>query len=314
MSLLDKIKAKQAQQDAAAAAALQPAVAQEQASNETTAPPATPAVATQGQASAVMMRMRDDIRDDAAVILMVSQIDTRPQARKTFKNLESLAENIKTHGQMQPVIVIQISQYRFELAYGERRLRAIRDILNQDTILARIIPSKQSATELRLSQLSENIQRDEYEPMELAEEFEALINENDWTHEQLAEHVHVSRSWVTRKLSLLKAPDEVQEKIRSGELAETEYFNNKDAVSAEVKNEKQKEKGSVATPREKPEGEENKKPATLAIPFTDAVRIAKLFQRLAEKHGLNPIEVSNEPSKKELIAVLGRIIDIKEVE
>lgn len=313
MSLLDKIKEKQAQASA-------------QSAPEAAAAVTADKPVTTGQATAVMQRMQDDMRDAAAVILLVSQIEVKVQARKTFRNLDRLAASIKKNGQLQPVGVVQVGTYRYELIFGERRYRAIKDELGNETILARIFPSRESANELRLLQLSENIHRDEYEPMELAEEFDYLLNENGWTHEQLAEHLHIARSWVTKKLSLLKAPEEVQDLIRQGKLAETEYFNNKDAVLAEVKNAleqgegggeegKGKKKTTVATPRTKPEGSEQaEKPKTIAIPFTDAVRIAKLLQRLAEKHGLNPIEIADEPSKKELLAVLGRISDIKEVE
>ena len=317
-SLVDRIKKKREEQAAAGGSV-------ESVTVEEGAQEAKPAAAS--QSSAVLQRMNEDRRDLAAVILLVDQIDVEPQARRTFKNIDRLAANIKKRGQIQPIVVIQIGPHRFRLKSGERRLRAIRDELQQDTIFARIVPDDESAAELRLSQLSENIHREDYEAMELAEEFQRLINEFDWTHEELAELLHSSKSWVNKKLSLLKAPPEVQELIRSGQLAETAYFNNKDAVLAEIQNLKKEEQGAakivgegsgegdrVATPRAKPEGQAPDKPKTISIPFTDAVRIAGLFKRLAEKHGLNPIEMSDEPSKKELMAILGRILDIKEVE
>jgi ParB/RepB/Spo0J family partition protein len=254
-----------------------------------------------GQAGAVAARMQEDQLDRDAVVLLVSQIEEGDQARKTFKNLDTLAASIKEHKQLQPIIVTQISPYRFKLAYGARRLRAIRDILKQDTILARVKRDISDATSLRMSQLAENIHRDEYEPMELADEFESLIKENGWTQDELAAKVHVSKSWISKKLSLLKAPQEVQDRIRSGELAETEYFNNKEAVKAEI-----------ATAREKPESSpKSEKALTLAIPFSNAIELASLVVALAKRNGLNEIELSPEPTKKELLAILARADDVK---
>ena len=254
-----------------------------------------------GQAGAVASRMQDDQLDRDAVVLLVSQIETGDQARKTFKNIEQLAESIKEHGQLQPIIVTQISQYRFKVAFGERRLRAIRDVLKQDMILARVKRDISDATNLRISQLAENIQRDEYEPMELADEFSALIKENNWSQDELATKVRVSKSWVSKKLSLLKAPAEIQELIRSGELAETDYYNNKEAVKTEV-----------ATAKEKPEGSPKaEKAITLAIPFSNAIELASLVVALAKRNGLNEIELSPEPTKKELVAILGRANEVR---
>lgn len=255
-----------------------------------------------GQAGAVATRMQEDQLDRDAVVLLVSQIEEGDQARKTFKNLDILAASIKEHKQLQPIIVTQISPYRFKLAYGARRLRAIRDILKQDTILARVKRDISDATNLRMSQLAENIHRDEYEPMELADEFASLLQENNWSQDELAAKVGVSKSWISKKLSLLKAPPEIQEAIRSGELAETDYYNNKEAVKA-----------GVATKKEKPEGSETKSsgPKTVAIPFDDAIELATILVSLAKRGGINDLEISPEPTKKELLAVLLRVDDVK---
>jgi ParB/RepB/Spo0J family partition protein len=250
-----------------------------------------------GQAGAVAARMLEDQIDRDAVVLLVSQIEEGDQARKTFKNLDTLAASIKEHKQLQPIIVTQISPYRFKLAYGARRLRAIRDILKQDTILARVKRDISDATNLRMSQLAENIHRDEYEPMELADEFTNLLKENDWTQDELAAKVGVSKSWVSKKLSLLKAPPEIQELIRNGELAETEYFNNKEAVKAEV-----------ATKREKPEGsQKSAKESTVSISFHTAVALADLVIAYRERNGLSEINYSSPPTKKELLAILALV-------
>jgi ParB/RepB/Spo0J family partition protein len=254
-----------------------------------------------GQASAMMERMREDQIDKDSLVLLISQIDVKPQARKTFKDIDVLAANIEEHGQLQPIIVIQTAPYRYELAYGERRLRAIRDVLKQDTILARVKRDIKDAVSLRLSQLSENIHRAEYEPLDLAEEFSFLMDQNKWTQTDLAKKVGVTQSWVSKKLSLLEAPEDVQAKIRSGEIAETDYYNNKETVKATVATGKEKSETKPAAPK------------SVSVPMDLAIEIAEIFKIIGSKHGLNDLEISPEPSKKELQAIMARASEIKGV-
>lgn len=259
-------------------------------------------VEAKGHAAEMSQRVLDSQRDPDAMVLMVSQIEVGTQARKTFENLEELAGSIKERGQMQPIIVIELSKYRFKLAYGERRLRAIRDILQGDTILARVVRNVADATELRLSQLHENIHRDGYKPFDLAEEFDSLMKDNSWSQDELAAKVGVSKSWVSKRLSLLKAPQEIQDAIRSGELAETDYYNNKEVIKADA-----------ATKKAKPgEGEgASDKPKTVALPWTNAVELAEWIVALARRAGMNDLEISPEPTKKELVAILARVGDVR---
>jgi transcriptional regulator with XRE-family HTH domain len=181
-------------------------------------------------------------------------------------------------------------------------LRAIRDVLQEDMILARVVDNVGDATELRLSQLHENIHRNGYKPFELAEEFDALMKDNGWTQDELAAKVGVSKSWASKRLSLLKAPKEIQDAIRSGELAETDYYNNKEVIKAEV-----------ATKKAKPEGAEasSEKPKTVALPWTNAVQLAEWVVEHAKRVGLKDLEISPEPTKKELVAILARVDEVR---
>lgn len=236
--------------------------------------------------------------DPDAVIIPVSQIETRPQARKTIKNIESLAESIKNHGQLQPVIVTKVADDRYMIAYGERRLRAIRDVLMQDTIIARIKNDIEGATALKLSQISENVHRDSYEPFDLAEEFASLMQDNQWTQNQLAEKVGVSQGLVSKKLSLLSAPAEIQEKIRSGEIAERDWYQSRKAV---ITGKKKSTEIVEKIPAEK----------TLTIPRAVAVDLATLLNQIAFKNGLPEIVLSTKPTKTELTEALSRVRDFK---
>lgn len=255
-----------------------------------------------GQAAAVAARMQEDQLDRDSVILLVSQIEEDlTQARQTFEGLEELAASIKEHTQQQPIVVVQLTPYRFKLKAGARRFRAIRDILKGDTIRASIdrTNSEDDRVKFRLGQLHENIQRHDYKPFELANEFDLLLNETGWSQEQLAKEVGVTKGWVSKKLSLLKAPPEIQAAILSGEMAESDYYNNKQAKTEEVAGKREKPEGGEASPSDKPKN--------VSVPWDHAVGLATLIVRLAKQAGLKDVEISPEPTKKELQALLARV-------
>ena len=261
-----------------------------------------------GQAAAVAARMQDDQQDRDSVILQIAQIEEdAEQARKTFEGLEELAASIDAHRQQQPVVVIQISPFRFKLKAGARRFRSMRDILKRDTIRASIdrTGSENDRVKFRLGQLHENIQRHDYKPLELATELQLLTTETNWTLERLATEVGMSKGWISKKLSLLKAPPEIQAAIASGEMAETDYYNNKEQKKAEI-----------ATKREKPEGGEGaadgapKPPKKFALPWDESVGLARIMAALMQRAGFKDIEVSPEPDKEELAAFYARVKEV----
>jgi ParB/RepB/Spo0J family partition protein len=258
-----------------------------------------------GQAAAVAARMQEDQRDHDAVVLMLEQIDVEEQARKDLGDLGPLAKSIKEHGQMNAVVVVPTDNpHRFKLHKGARRFFSIRDILNGDTIRATIDRSgiQNDRVKTRLGQLHENIQRKDYAPFELAHEFQNLIDETEWTHEQLAAKVGVSRAWVTKKLSLLKASPEIQAAIRSGVLAETDYYNDKTRIAAVTQRQTSKGGDSAAT---------RNKLKKLSLPWDDAISLASLIVDLAKRAGLYDLEISTKPDKKELLLILSRSREVR---
>ena len=262
-----------------------------------------------GQAAAVAARMQEDQQDRDSVILLMSQVEEdEEQARKTFEGLEELAESIRVHRQQQPIVVIQIGPYRFKVSKGARRYRAMRDILKSETIRATIDRKglEVGRIQYRLGQLHENIQRHDYKPFELAAEFQLLLDETKWTHEQLAKEVGVTKGWISKKLSLLKAPPEIQAAIKSGEMAETDYYNNKEQKKAEV-----------ATKREKPgdgeggaAGAAPKTPKNFSMSWVDSVEHARIVAALMTRTGFKDVAVSPEPDKEELTAFYARVKEI----
>lgn len=250
----------------------------------------TPGAPT-SQAAAVAERMRQDQTDPSGTVLFVSQIEVRKQVRTKFKNIESLAKSIQEDGLQQPIIVKQLDQFRYLLIAGERRLRAVRDVLGLDTIAARVADRVEDEQRVRIIQLTENVQREDLEPLDLAREIATLKEAYGWTNRAIAERLAVHESWISKKLSLLDAPEEVRARIAAGELSETEYYNNKSAAVEKAKRPASEKSDDVRTPM-------------VSITLSTATTLAELLKVLAEKHGGNPVSLGAKPTKKEVIAVL----------
>jgi ParB/RepB/Spo0J family partition protein len=235
-------------------------------------------------------------QDPDAVILMVNQIDVKAQGRKTFDDLEALASDIQAAGQLQPVVVKQIDAHRYQLVAGERRYRAITQILKQDTIRATIRKVDESEMDTRFVQLSENTQRDDYLPLELAEELADIKYGSGLTNEQIGSRIGKSKGFVSKYISLLNVPEDVKQAINSGEVTATAWFNNKEQVTQQLND---GQSGSIPP-------KANKRNATLSISIDVALDIARILQTLSRQKGLADIDVdlSGSVTKKQLQAIL----------
>ena len=145
------------------------------------------------------------------LMVAVDQIDPNPyQPRRNFDDakLEELAASIREHGVVQPIVVRPLGGSRYELVAGERRWRACR-LLSMESVPAVIKDlSASQTTELALI---ENIQREDLSPIEEAGALRTLMQEFDFTQEQLALRLGKSRPYVANILRLLQLPNEVQE-------------------------------------------------------------------------------------------------------
>ena len=131
----------------------------------------------------------------------------QPRRRFDEEALAELTDSIRQHGVMQPVVVTQQSQNRFELIAGERRWRASQ-AAGLDTIPA-LIKSVSPDRQLAMA-LIENIQRENLNPMEEAYALTRLIEEFSLTHQAVADSVGKSRTAVTNAIRLARlAPDAV---------------------------------------------------------------------------------------------------------
>lgn len=164
----------------------------------------------------------NDLNDnsDLVVELDIHSIKPNPfQPRKHFDTtaLEELASSIKEHGLLQPILVFADDEEGYSLIAGERRLRASK-LAGFSTIKAIIVDIK--AERLREVALIENIQREDLNPIDLAQSYKELIEDYGITHEELAKKISKSRTQITNTLRLLTLSLEVQEQLLEGKITQ----------------------------------------------------------------------------------------------
>ncbi|HNY55754.1 MAG TPA: ParB/RepB/Spo0J family partition protein [Chitinophagales bacterium] len=146
--------------------------------------------------------------------IKLEQIEVNPfQPRADFNQqaLEELASSIRIHGVIQPITVRKISDKKYQLISGERRLRASKMAGMTDVPAYVRMANDQEVVEMALI---ENIQREDLNSMEVALTYQRLIDECSLTHENLGERLGKDRSTVTNYLRLLKLPPEIQKALR----------------------------------------------------------------------------------------------------
>lgn len=154
----------------------------------------------------------------AETILKVSDIEpNREQPRKVFKQeaLEELADSIKQHGIVQPLVVQKKEGY-YEIIAGERRWRAAKLAKVKEVP---VIIKDYSPQEIMEIALIENIQRQDLNPIEEAMAYKRLIDEYDLLQDEVAKKVSKSRSAVTNSMRLLKLPKKVQDMLVNEEIS-----------------------------------------------------------------------------------------------
>lgn len=151
----------------------------------------------------------------------VSSISPNPfQPRKHFdeKALQELSGSIKEHGLLQPIVVIEKGD-GYMLIAGERRLRAHK-LVNLTHIKAIIADVDIDEVRLRELALIENIQRENLNPIELANSYAELIEVHGIRHEDLSEIVHKSRSQITNTMRLLTLSKYAQEQLERNNISQ----------------------------------------------------------------------------------------------
>lgn len=160
-------------------------------------------------------------KDQAATVRMVpiEALSPNPdQPRRSFPedSLEELAESIRRHGLLQPLIVHESSPDKYVIIAGERRYRAARiaGLLE----LPVIVSNQQHDRHLEIS-LVENIQRENLNPIEEAQAYLRLMELTGATQDAIAAMVGKSRATVANAIRLLKLPEDMQEAVKQGRIS-----------------------------------------------------------------------------------------------
>lgn len=151
--------------------------------------------------------------------LPISEITpNKDQPRKTFDEtaLEELAESIKQHGVLQPLLVRPLPNGGYQLVAGERRWRASRKAGLREVP---VVVKELTDTETMEIAIIENLQREDLNPIEEAEGLQALIDKCGFTQEEIASSVGKSRPAIANSLRLLRLPEEVRELTRDGKIS-----------------------------------------------------------------------------------------------
>ncbi|HSY24858.1 MAG TPA: ParB/RepB/Spo0J family partition protein [Polyangiaceae bacterium] len=142
----------------------------------------------------------------------------QPRQHFDTNKLEELAQSIREHGLLEPLVVRRVpGSEKFELVAGERRWRALQRAGAHEALVVVKDVSAKSAFELALI---ENVQREDLNAIELAEAYDRLLREHEYTQEALATRLGKDRTTITNSLRLLKLPQRVRAKVIAGELTE----------------------------------------------------------------------------------------------
>jgi ParB family transcriptional regulator, chromosome partitioning protein len=141
----------------------------------------------------------------------------QPRQHFDVSALETLAESIKEHGLLEPIVVRRAPNDRFEIIAGERRWRACQRAGLREALVVVKDVTPENMFELALI---ENVQREDLNPIELAEAMERLIEEHGYSQETLGQRLGKDRSTITNALRLLKLPVRVRAKVIAGEISE----------------------------------------------------------------------------------------------
>src|SRR5438270_6043938 len=141
----------------------------------------------------------------------------QPRTHFDEQELHELAQSIREHGLLQPVLVSQRRDGTFQLITGERRWRAVQ-LAGLPTVPAMVKEATPQAS-LELA-LVENIQRRDLNPLEEAHAFRQLLDEHGLTQDQLGQRIGKSRVAITNTLRLLHLPEAVREALATGSVTE----------------------------------------------------------------------------------------------
>lgn len=155
----------------------------------------------------------------AVIEIALDELEPNPfQPRQAMDEdgLEDLTVSIENHGVLQPILVRRVGA-GYQIVAGERRWRAARRA--GLTTIPCLVQDAGDAQALELAMV-ENLQRDDLNPLEAARGYRLLMDDFGLTQDEIAQKVGKSRSAIANTLRLLDLPDEVQGRLRAGEISE----------------------------------------------------------------------------------------------
>ncbi|KQX54882.1 ParB/RepB/Spo0J family partition protein [Paenibacillus sp. Root444D2] len=155
---------------------------------------------------------------DKVIQIPLSQLRANPyQPRKNFNedSIRELADSIKEHGVIQPIIVRKVLK-GYEIIAGERRFRA-----SQVTGIATIPAVERNFSDQQVMEIAliENVQREDLNAMEIAFAYQGIIDQFSLTQEELSAKVGKSRSHIANFLRLLQLPESIKQYVSRGTLS-----------------------------------------------------------------------------------------------
>ena len=158
------------------------------------------------------------VKNDIVETLKITQIEpNKNQPRKKFDKdkIDALADSIKEHGVIQPIVVVKNNDM-YTIVAGERRWRAAKKAgLKEIPVVVRQY-TQQQITQIALI---ENLQRENLNPIEEALGYQTLINKYNMTQEDVSSKIGKSRSAIANSIRLLSLDEPIQSKLISGEIS-----------------------------------------------------------------------------------------------
>jgi ParB family chromosome partitioning protein len=158
------------------------------------------------------------LKDEKFVEVDVEDLKPNPlQPRQDFDQnaIDELALSLKETGMLQPIVVVPEDNH-YKIVVGERRWRAAQKAgLQKVPAVIRKLSEKQQIE----ASLVENLQREDLNPIEIASAYQKLIQELDYSQEEVAKKVGMDRASIANYIRLLKLPPEIQRKVAEGKLS-----------------------------------------------------------------------------------------------
>lgn len=161
--------------------------------------------------------MDDDTSVKTVPLTSIVPNPRQPRTRFTDEELAELADSIREHGVIQPLIVSEQPDGTYVLIAGERRLRAS---MLAGLSSVPVVTRQADDRELLELALIENIQREDLSPLEAAEAYKSLEENFNLTHEEISKRVGKNRASITNTMRLLKLPGDVQRALLEKKITE----------------------------------------------------------------------------------------------